>query len=53
MVKAGLRKEAGANAITLKKGIDKATEFLVGKIKENSEIISDSECYCSMWNYCC
>jgi len=29
MVKAGLRNvAAGANAITLKKGIDKATEFL-------------------------
>ncbi len=43
MVKAGLRNvAAGANAITLKKGIDKATEFLVGKIKENSKPISDS-----------
>ena len=31
-----------ANAITLKKGIDKATEFLVGKIQENSKPISDS-----------
>ena len=28
--------------ITLKKGIDKATEFLVGKIQENSKPISDS-----------
>ena len=43
MVKAGLRNvAAGANAITLKKGIDKATEFLVGKIEENSKPISDS-----------
>jgi len=43
MVKAGLRNvAAGANAITLKKGIDKATEFLVGKIQENSKPISDS-----------
>jgi chaperonin GroEL len=34
MVKAGLRNvAAGANAITLKKGIDKASDFLVGKIK--------------------
>ena len=43
MVKAGLRNvAAGANAITLKKGIDKATEFLVDKIQENSKPISDS-----------
>ena len=43
MVKAGLRNvAAGANAITLKKGIDKATEFLVGKIQENAKPISDS-----------
>ncbi len=43
MVKAGLRNvAAGANAITLKKGIDKATEFLVGKIQDNSKPISDS-----------
>ncbi|QNG27256.1 chaperonin GroEL [Synechococcus sp. HK01-R] len=43
MVKAGLRNvAAGANAITLKKGIDKAAEFLVGKIKEHAKPISDS-----------
>jgi len=43
MVKAGLKNvAAGANAITLKKGIDKATEFLVDKIQENSKPISDS-----------
>jgi len=43
MVKAGLRNvAAGANAITLKKGIDKATDFLVKKIEENSNPISDS-----------
>ena len=43
MVKAGLRNvAAGANAITLKKGIDKATDFLVTKIQENSKPISDS-----------
>ncbi len=43
MVKAGLRNvAAGANAITLKKGIDKATEFLVGEIQEKSKPISDS-----------
>ena len=38
MVKAGLRNvAAGANAITLKRGIDKATEFLVSKIEEMFE----------------
>ncbi|MBM5788360.1 MAG: chaperonin GroEL [Cyanobacteria bacterium M_DeepCast_200m_mx_001] len=43
MVKAGLRNvAAGANAITLKKGIDKATEFLVKKIEEQAKPISDS-----------
>ena len=43
MVKAGLRNvAAGANAITLKKGIDKASDFLVDKIKENAKPISDS-----------
>jgi len=43
MVKAGLRNvAAGANAITLKKGIDKATDFLVQKIQEHAKPISDS-----------
>ncbi|BBL85986.1 chaperonin GroEL (chromatophore) [Paulinella micropora] len=43
MVKAGLRNvAAGANAITLKKGIDKASDFLVTKIQEHSKPISDS-----------
>ncbi len=43
MVKAGLRNvAAGANAITLKKGIDKATDFLVTKIQEQAKPISDS-----------
>ncbi len=43
MVKAGLRNvAAGANAITLKKGIDKATEFLVKKIQDHAKPISDS-----------
>ena len=43
MVKAGLRNvAAGANAITLKKGIDEATKFLVEKIKEQAKPISDS-----------
>ena len=42
MVKAGLRNvAAGANAITLKRGIDKATEFLVKKIEEHAKPISD------------
>ncbi len=43
MVKAGLRNvAAGANAITLKKGIDKASDFLVSKIKEHAKPIADS-----------
>ncbi|MEJ6585438.1 MAG: chaperonin GroEL [Synechococcus sp. ArSW.bin.68] len=43
MVKAGLRNvAAGANAITLKKGIDKASDFLVEKIKEYAKPIADS-----------
>jgi chaperonin GroEL len=43
MVKAGLRNvAAGANAITLKRGIDKASEFLVKKIEEHAKPISDS-----------
>ena len=43
MVKAGLRNvAAGANAITLKKGIDKASDFLVEKIQENAKPIADS-----------
>ncbi len=43
MVKAGLRNvAAGANAITLKKGIDKAADFLVKKIQDQAKPISDS-----------
>ena len=43
MVKAGLRNvAAGANAISLKRGIDKASEFLVKKIEEHAKPISDS-----------
>ena len=43
MVKAGLRNvAAGANAITLKKGIDKASDFLVAEIKNKANPISDS-----------
>ena len=43
MVKAGLRNvAAGARAITLKKGIDKASDFLVSKIKEMAKPIADS-----------
>ncbi|AII48546.1 molecular chaperone GroEL [Synechococcus sp. KORDI-52] len=43
MVKAGLRNvAAGANAITLKKGIDKASDFLVSKIEEMAKPIADS-----------
>ena len=43
MVKAGLRNvAAGANAISLKKGIDKASDFLVSKIEELAKPLSDS-----------
>jgi chaperonin GroEL len=44
MVKAGLRNvAAGSNAITLKRGIDKATDFLVKKIEEQAKPITDSK----------
>lgn len=44
IVKEGLRNvAAGANAIELKRGIDKATGFLVGKIKEHSRPVEDSK----------
>ena len=44
IVKEGLRNvAAGANPIALKRGIDKATEFLVGKIAEHSQEIADSK----------
>jgi len=43
MVKEGLRNvAAGANAISLKRGIDKATQFLVNKIAEHARQIEDS-----------
>ncbi len=43
IVKEGLRNvAAGANAIQLKRGIDKATGFLVGKIKEHARPVEDS-----------
>jgi chaperonin GroEL len=34
---------AGANAIELKRGIDKATGFLVDKIKEHARPVEDSK----------
>ncbi|MEC4985752.1 MAG: chaperonin GroEL [Oscillatoria sp. PMC 1068.18] len=44
MVKEGLRNvAAGANPIAVKRGIDKATEFLVGKIADHAKQISDSK----------
>ena len=44
MVKEGLRNvAAGANAIALKRGIDKATTFLVEKIAEHARQIEDSK----------
>jgi chaperonin GroEL len=44
MVKEGLRNvAAGANPIALKRGIDKATEFLVKKIAEHAKPVEDSK----------
>ncbi len=44
IVKEGLRNvAAGANAIQLKRGIDKATSFLVDKIKEHARSVEDSK----------
>lgn len=44
IVKEGLRNvAAGANPIALKKGIDKATDFLVGKIAEHAKPVEDSK----------
>jgi chaperonin GroEL len=44
MMKEGLRNvAAGANAISLKRGIDKATAFLVGKIAEHARQVEDSK----------
>jgi chaperonin GroEL len=44
VVKEGLRNvAAGANAISLKRGIDKATNFLVGKIAEHARQVEDSK----------
>jgi chaperonin GroEL len=44
MVKEGLRNvAAGSNAIALKRGIDKATHFLVGKIAEHAKQVEDSK----------
>jgi chaperonin GroEL len=44
MVKEGLRNvAAGANAIALKRGIDKATAFLVEKIAEQARPVEDSK----------
>jgi chaperonin GroEL len=44
MVKEGLRNvAAGANAISLKRGIDKATAYLVDKIAEHARPVEDSK----------
>jgi chaperonin GroEL len=44
MVKEGLRNvAAGANAIQLKRGIDKGTTFLVGQIAEHARSVEDSK----------
>jgi chaperonin GroEL len=42
MVKAFLNMDAGANVISLKRGIDEATNFLVSQIEEHAQPISDS-----------
>jgi len=44
MVKEGLRNvAAGANAISLRRGIEKATQFLVDKISEHARPVEDSK----------
>jgi chaperonin GroEL len=44
IVKEGLRNvAAGANPIAIKRGIDKATEFLVEKIAEHAKAVEDSK----------
>ncbi|WAL58263.1 chaperonin GroEL [Thermocoleostomius sinensis] len=44
MVKEGLRNvAAGANPLTLKRGIDKATHFIVDRIQEHARQIDDSK----------
>ncbi|GBF82678.1 chaperonin GroEL [Aphanothece sacrum] len=44
IVKEGLRNvAAGANPISLKRGIDKATDFLVSKIAEHAKPVEDSK----------
>jgi chaperonin GroEL len=44
IVKEGLRNvAAGANPIAIKRGIDKAIEFLVGKIQEQAKPVGDSK----------
>ncbi len=44
IVKEGLRNvAAGANPIALKRGIDKATDYLVGKIEEHAKPVEDSK----------
>ena len=44
IVKEGLRNvAAGANPIAIKRGIDKAIEFLVGKIQEQAQPVGDSK----------
>lgn len=49
MVKEGLRNvAAGANAISLKRGMDKATAFLVQKISEHARPVEDSKGICQV-----
>ena len=46
IVKEGLRNvAAGANPIALKRGIDKATDYLVGKIKDHAQTVAFIEAH--------
>ena len=54
IVKEGLRNvAAGANPIAIKRGIDKAIEHLVGKIKEQAQPVGDSKANRTGRNYLC
>ena len=54
MVKEGLRNvAAGANAIALKRGVDKATTFLVEKIAEHAKQVEDSKAIAQVGSHLC
>jgi len=53
IVKEGLRNvAAGANAIVLKRGIDKATNFLVEKIAQHARQVEDSKAIAQVGTIC-